>query len=123
MLNQKFMPLRYLHDCSDCFRLERLPGGIFTHWKAPPLHGAHPERTSDLSSATDRAGDALGQCEIPLGPKNWLVRLNHQRGVQLGHSSYKFTAVAPSDHPKSKNKTWESPDFRPPIFFKFFSLL
>jgi hypothetical protein len=35
----------YLHDCSDCFRLERLPGGIFTHWKAPPLHGARQQRT------------------------------------------------------------------------------
>jgi hypothetical protein len=32
-------------DCSDCFRLERLPGGVCTHWKAPPYHGAHPERT------------------------------------------------------------------------------
>jgi hypothetical protein len=31
---------------SGCFRLERLPGGIFTHWKAPPYHGAHPLRTS-----------------------------------------------------------------------------
>src|SRR6202171_1334984 len=29
----------------DCFRLERLPGGIFTHWKAPPLHGAPPQPT------------------------------------------------------------------------------
>jgi hypothetical protein len=38
--------LRYLHDGSDCFRLERLPGGTCTHWKAPPLHGAHPKRTS-----------------------------------------------------------------------------
>ena len=27
------------------FRLERLPGGACTHWKAPPLHGAHPGRT------------------------------------------------------------------------------
>jgi len=43
-----------------------------------------PERTSGLSSATDRAGDALGQCEIPLGP-NWLFWFNRQRGVQLGH--------------------------------------
>jgi hypothetical protein len=24
------------------FRLELLPGGAFTHWKTPPLHGAHP---------------------------------------------------------------------------------
>ena len=23
-----------------------LPGGAYTHWKAPPLHGAHPHRTS-----------------------------------------------------------------------------
>src|SRR6266566_6062302 len=22
-----------------------LPGGPYTHWKAPPCHGAHPERT------------------------------------------------------------------------------
>src|SRR5258705_6926576 len=44
--NRRLQPLRYLHDCSDCFRLERLPGGACTHWKAPPLHGAHPTRTS-----------------------------------------------------------------------------
>src|ERR1019366_5090044 len=24
-----------------------LPGGACTHWKAPPCHGAHPERTRD----------------------------------------------------------------------------
>jgi hypothetical protein len=35
-----YQPLRYLHDCSGCFRLERLPGGACTHWKAPPCHGA-----------------------------------------------------------------------------------
>src|SRR6202048_2706167 len=45
-LNRRLQSLRYLRDCSDCFRLERLPGGTCTHWKAPPLHGAHPERTS-----------------------------------------------------------------------------
>jgi dihydrofolate reductase len=27
------------------FRLEPLPGGTYTHWKAPPFHGAHPKRT------------------------------------------------------------------------------
>ena len=36
---------RHLHSCSGCFRLERSPGGICTHWKAPPFHGAHPQRT------------------------------------------------------------------------------
>jgi len=44
-----FQPFRYLRDCSDCFRLERLPGGACTHWKAPPLHGAHPFRKSATS--------------------------------------------------------------------------
>src|SRR5258708_12285751 len=78
---------------------------------------------ADLSSATDRAGDALGQCEIPLGPKNWLVRLNHQRSVQLGHSSYKFTAgAAPSPTPPQKQTLGRprlpSPDF-PSNFFPF----
>src|ERR1022692_4425010 len=43
--NRWLQPLRCLHDCSDCFRLERLPGGVRTHWKAPPLHGGHPQRT------------------------------------------------------------------------------
>src|SRR5258708_4591042 len=36
--NRRLQPLRYLHDCSDCFRLERLPGGACTHWKAPSEH-------------------------------------------------------------------------------------
>ncbi|HEY5140927.1 MAG TPA: hypothetical protein VIJ25_16665, partial [Methylococcales bacterium] len=36
-LHRRLQPLRYLHDCFDCFRLEqKLPGGTFTHWKTPP---------------------------------------------------------------------------------------
>src|SRR5260370_12321176 len=50
-----FQPLRYLHDCSDCFRLERLPGGVCTHWKAPPLHGARQQRKSLSHSITASA--------------------------------------------------------------------
>src|SRR5271170_7274837 len=41
-LCRRLQPFRHLHDCSGCFRLERLPGGPCTHWKAPPFHGAHP---------------------------------------------------------------------------------
>ena len=39
-LPEGFRTYRYLHACSGCFRLERLPGGACTHWKAPPYHGA-----------------------------------------------------------------------------------
>src|SRR6266478_4000469 len=42
---RRLQPFRHLHDCSGCFRLERLPGGPCTHWKAPPFHGAHPFAT------------------------------------------------------------------------------
>jgi hypothetical protein len=37
-LHRRLQPLRYLHDCSDCYRLERKsPGGIRTHWKSAAL--------------------------------------------------------------------------------------
>jgi hypothetical protein len=42
---RRLRPFRYLHDCSGRFRLERLPGGTYTHWKAPPFHGAQVKRT------------------------------------------------------------------------------
>ena len=31
-LHRRLQPFRCLHSCSGCFRLERLPGGTFTHW-------------------------------------------------------------------------------------------
>jgi hypothetical protein len=44
-LHRRLQPFRYLHNCSDCYRLERkLPGGICTRWKTVPLHGAHDKR-------------------------------------------------------------------------------
>src|SRR5262249_58459845 len=46
--------LRNLHSCSGCFRLERLPGGTCTHWKAPPYHGAHPLQTFAEESCCKR---------------------------------------------------------------------
>jgi hypothetical protein len=40
-LHRRLQPLRYLHDCSDCYRLERqLPDGSDSRWKTVPLHGA-----------------------------------------------------------------------------------
>jgi len=39
--NRRLQLLRYLHSCSGCFRLEHLPGGVFTHWES----AAFPRRT------------------------------------------------------------------------------
>ena len=40
-LHRRLQPPHSLGDCSDCYRLERqLPGGLRTHWKTVPLHGA-----------------------------------------------------------------------------------
>jgi len=40
-LHRRLQLLRYLHSCSSCFRLEHLPGGVFTHWTSTAL----PRRT------------------------------------------------------------------------------
>jgi hypothetical protein len=34
MLHRRLQPCRYLHSCSGCFRLERLPGEACTYWKS-----------------------------------------------------------------------------------------
>jgi hypothetical protein len=36
LAQRRLQPLRYLHDCSGRSRLERLPGGTYSHWRAPP---------------------------------------------------------------------------------------
>src|SRR5271157_4607256 len=56
LLHRRLQPLRHLHDCSGCFRLERLPGEARTHWKAPPSHGAHVERTLWIARVRRKGG-------------------------------------------------------------------
>src|SRR5258707_8599058 len=51
LLHRRLQPFRHLHDCSGCFRLERLLGGACTHWKAPPSHGAHVKRSLQILAA------------------------------------------------------------------------
>ena len=34
---RRLQAFRLLHACSGCFRLERLPGGVCTHWKCAAL--------------------------------------------------------------------------------------
>ena len=45
LFTRRLQPFRCLHSCSGYFRLERLPGGTYTHRKAPPLHGARQEES------------------------------------------------------------------------------
>jgi hypothetical protein len=45
---------RRLHACPGCFRLERSPGGPYTHWKTPPCHGARGNRSIAGTQAGDR---------------------------------------------------------------------
>jgi len=57
---RRLQPFRYLHSCSGCFRLERLPGGTRTHWKAPPFHGARAKRTSPDSGIAGLSSGLFG---------------------------------------------------------------
>ena len=41
-------------DCSGCFRLERLPSGPCTHWKAPPY--SRRTRSADVADSALAAG-------------------------------------------------------------------
>src|ERR1700691_3411945 len=67
LLHRRLQPFCHLHDCSGCFRLERLPGGACTHWKAPPCHGAHVKRTLRMTD-----GDvAVADCGPTSLPRLW----------------------------------------------------
>src|SRR5438034_10970670 len=50
-LIRRLQPLRFLHSCSGCFRLERSPGGICTHWKSAAFSRRTP--LADSCSATN----------------------------------------------------------------------
>src|SRR5207248_4788671 len=93
-LIRRLQTYRHLHVCSGCFRLERLPGGTCTHWKAPPLHGAHPLLTFSLSTWTP---PSLGQSAVStyLRMVGSLVRLGpDSTGVEAVDSAYPRRLVA-----------------------------
>ena len=59
-LHQRLQPLRCLHDCSGCFRLERLPGGTFTHWES----AAFSRRTPNPDANVDPMKKLLVRSDI-----------------------------------------------------------
>jgi hypothetical protein len=52
--HRRLQPFCYLHDCSGCFRLERLPSGPCTHCKAPPY--SRRTRRADVADSAVAAG-------------------------------------------------------------------
>src|ERR1700758_5638939 len=85
--NRRLQPFRYLHDCSDCFQLERIAG-----WGLHPLESAAFSRrtpiediprvgvNNDRALAEQRSGWPLGQEGLPSGsPYNGEVRWREKR--------------------------------------------
>src|SRR5262249_40491478 len=70
-LHQKLQPLRYLHDCSDCYRLERkLPGGSVSHWAIAPFtaHGHVREVPSRIDGNRQTNGFAVPSIRSAISP-------------------------------------------------------
>ena len=79
-LHRRLQPLRYLHDCSDCYRLERqLPGGTRIYTASNPLLNTRSSRQGRISSV------AAGPCD-PMESSNaagslWPLKAFGQRGA------------------------------------------
>src|SRR6476660_4715639 len=52
--NRRLQPFRYLHDCSDCFRLERIAG-----WASHPLESAAFSRRTPFPAIRGAAIEPL----------------------------------------------------------------
>src|SRR5262249_32210563 len=57
--NRRLQPLRFLHDCSDCFRLERFAG-----WASHPLESAAFSRRTPEADVLSRRPPHLGGSAI-----------------------------------------------------------
>ena len=53
---RRLQPFRYLHDCSDCFRLERIAG-----WGLHPLESAALSRRTPRAAIPDTGRDRLSR--------------------------------------------------------------
>jgi hypothetical protein len=62
--NRWLQLLYYVHSCSGCFRMEHLPGGVFTHWE----NAAFSRRTSEAiyrNSKPAAAKPTFSSSEVP----------------------------------------------------------
>src|SRR5262249_44638355 len=84
-LTRRLQPFRFLHSCSGCFRLERLPGGAFTHWKSAALSRRTPR--ADVRDSPEWT--------IPLPSITWMMQFRELVSVrgcgqQLRMENFRF---------------------------------
>ena len=61
---RRLQPFRYLHDCSGCFRLERIAG-----WGLHPLESAALSRRTPIAAVLEMLLRSTGRCfELPVPP-------------------------------------------------------
>src|SRR3954470_7033919 len=67
--SRRLQPFRYLHDCSDCFRLERIAG-----WGLHPLESAAFARRTPITAIPVTARVSDGSDQPPNPDRNHVVR-------------------------------------------------
>src|SRR5690349_832260 len=91
--NRRLQPFRYLHDCSDCFRLERIAG-----WASHPLESAAFSRRTPMAVflASDAARDVTGQV---FGTRmNEIYLFSSPRPIRSLHRADGWTPEAIAEH-------------------------
>jgi hypothetical protein len=92
-LHQRLQLLRYLHNCSGCFRLEqKLPGGICTRRKTVPLHGARQSFPRACYALLDRCDGPLAGAAIQRRPpcppwRSWPTCRHRSSRREIGQCS------------------------------------
>src|SRR5271166_4601827 len=64
-LYRRLQPFRHLHDCSGCFRLERVAGWASHPLESAAFHGAHPKRLSFPTVTDPQAPPLRPERHIP----------------------------------------------------------
>src|SRR3954471_11170042 len=73
--NRRLQPFRYLHDCSDCFRLERIAG-----WDLHPLESAaFARRTPIPDLASQKGWSSRRNQTLRTQPEGVFLNLPHHR--------------------------------------------
>src|SRR5262249_25379156 len=89
---RRLQPFRYLHDCSDCFQLERIAG-----WALHPLESAAFSRRTPTAviDIADQRGDLTAYAGT-------LARLRLERLIVSGQRYPRLLAAGPKMHGRAQ---------------------